>query len=76
MDEILLQAMQLGGTVFVVAIFIYYLIQRNGKTERSFKEVADTLKDVHKSQEQHTRVLIKISEKHGLRDSAEDLIKS
>jgi len=74
MDGETIQAVaQLGGTVFTVALFIWYLMHKNGKHERAWKEVSDGLNHFRKAQEKHTRVLINVSKAHGLIGDADDL---
>ena len=65
---------QLGGTVVVVALFIWYLRDRNGKQERALGEVTGALGELHKSQEIHTRVLMRVAKNHGHHDDADDLM--
>lgn len=59
---------QLGGTVVTVAMFLWYMQSRNGKQE-------NVLDNIHKAQEQHTRVLLKVAENHGLDREVNKLIE-
>jgi CHASE3 domain sensor protein len=65
---------QLGGTVFVVCVFVGYLVHKNGKSEKAMQRVADSLKTVNDAQEVHTRVLMRIAQQHGLSGDADDLM--
>lgn len=67
---------QLGGTVFTVCVFVWYLYQKNGKSERAMKSVTDSLERIHQSQEQHTRVLMRVAEQHGNHRDADELMSS
>ena len=64
---------ELGGTVGTVALFIWYLYQRNGKQEKAMQRVAESLDKLHRSQEVHTRVLIRVARNHGNNGDADDL---
>lgn len=65
---------QLGGTVFTVFMFLSYLIYKNGKSEKAMKGVTDTLDAINKSQQVHTRVLMRIADQHGLNRESDDLM--
>lgn len=65
---------QLGGTVFTTALFIWYLRDKNGKSERAMKGVTDNLANIASHQETHTRVLMVITRQHGLNDESEELM--
>jgi hypothetical protein len=67
---------QLGGTVTTVALFIWYLYQKNGKSERAMNKVFENLDRLSKAQERHTRVLINVSKAQGLEGDSDDLINS
>lgn len=67
---------QLGGTVFVVCVFVAYLMHKNGKSEKAMGRVTDTLEALAKNQERHTRVLINVSKAHGLKGDSDELISS
>ena len=73
-SELLKQMVDLGGTVAVVGMFIWYLMHRNGKHDAAMKENTNTLKALNTSQEVHTRVLINVARKHGLDGDADDLM--
>lgn len=68
------QFAQLGGTVMTVALFIWYLINRNSKQERAMKGVTDALDNLHTAQETHTKVLMKVAGTHGLEEQVDKLI--
>jgi hypothetical protein len=65
---------QLGGTVFTTALFIWYLRDKNGKSERAMKGVTDNLEKMATHQETHTRVLMRITQQHGLNDESNELM--
>lgn len=65
---------QLGSTAFTVFLFIGYLIYKNGKSEKAMQRVADTLDKLHRSQEVHTRVLMRVARQHGQASDADDLM--
>ncbi len=83
MEETLLKSfMDLG----VTGAFLVYLYIKNGRQEKSNAKVAETIDESNKrwvgvierfsdTQERHTKVLIKVAQKHKLVDEAEDLIK-
>jgi hypothetical protein len=73
---------ELGGTVAVVGMFIWYLTYRNGKGERAMNSLAQTqdkvnesLNKLHDSQERHTRVLINVARSHNLEGDANNLME-
>lgn len=72
--EVLSNFSELGGVVVVVGMFLWYLIQRNGKSERALKEVTDSLTNVQKAQETHTKVLMRVAQNHNLPSEADDLM--
>ena len=74
--ELIGRIIDLGGTVAVVGIFIWYLYNRNGKQERAMDKVADHLDTIGKNQARHTKVLIRVANNHGLKDDADDLMKT
>ncbi len=73
--ELIIELVGLGGTVVVVGLFLWYLRDRNGKQDAAMKGVADTLKEINQSQERHTRVLMRVANKSGLKDDADELMK-
>lgn len=83
MDAETLQAIaQLGGTVFVVIAFLWYLTQKNGKQERAHKEFVMSFNEVVKAQRQlsdylntNTKVLMNVAERHGLDGDAKELMR-
>lgn len=58
---------QLGGTIVTVIIFIWYMKDKNGKTEQ-------VLKDIHKAQEKHSKILMHVAKNHGLDSDVDELI--
>jgi hypothetical protein len=65
MEETVLKAlMELGTT----GAFLAYLYIRNGRQEKSMKEVSDGLN-------RNTKVLIKVAQKHGYMNEADSLIE-
>ncbi len=72
--ESILKIAELGATVTTVALFIWYLYQKNGKHERAMQGVADALSKLHRSQEVHTRVLMRVARQHGHNNDADDLM--
>lgn len=72
MEETILKSfMELGTT----GAFLVYLYIRNGRQEKSMNKVSDALDKINEAQERHTRVLIKVSEKHGMMTDADKLIE-
>lgn len=65
---------QLGGTVTTTAIFIWYLRDKNGKSERAQKGIVDAMDRVSRHQEVHTRVLMRIAQQHGLNSDSDNLM--
>jgi len=55
----------LGAQVAIVLVFIWYLVQRNGKLERA-------LGQLHKQMEIHLRILIKMADTHDV--TVDDLL--
>lgn len=66
---------EIGPQVAIVAIFIWYIWQRNGKQERAMQRVADSLYNLERSQQVHTRVLINVARKHGNNTDADNLME-
>lgn len=64
-EETFIKAMMELGTT---GAFLVYLYIRNGRQEKSMKEVSEALG-------RNTRVLIKVAQKHGLIDEADELIE-
>lgn len=65
---------QLGGTVVTVAIFIWYLRDKNGKQERAMDRITASLDNINTSQQTHTRVLMRVAKNHGLDEDADSLM--
>lgn len=68
MESLLPTIIQESPTIAVVLIFLWYQRDRNGKHTTQLEKMADNV-------ERNTRVLIKVSQKHGLLDEADDLIE-
>lgn len=65
--EELKQILDLGGTVAVVGGFLWYLRDKNGKTEKIQQQMLEAI-------ERNTKVLIKVATKHGYMDDADELM--
>lgn len=68
MEEILATLAKESPTIAVVVIFLWYQRDRNGKHTKQLENMATNI-------QRNTKVLIKVSQKHGLLDDADNLIE-